>query len=122
MLREVYTEATGCKRIPFTDEQRRRLAIAGKALTPDERETCCQLVRPKTILDWFRQMTSLRYDGSKLLREFVEHYNAERHHQGLGGRLIRPSLATANDDSTATVIRRRSRLGGLLDFYHREAA
>jgi putative transposase len=57
-----------------------------------------------------------------LLREFVEHYNTERYHQGLGGRLIRPSTTTANDNSTATVIRRRSRLGGLLNFYLREAA
>ena len=332
VLREVYTEATGRKRIPFTDEHRRRLAIAGKALTPEEREACCQLARPKTILEWFRQRTSERYDGSKqrrkpgrprkadqiralvvrlasenitwgytkirdalrglkldigrttvasilaeagiepaperirkrtwkhflqshwetlyacdfftveslgpfctvrymvffvmelrsravhvagicidpdgkwmqqiarnlldcedgflrnathlihdrdplftrawrnllgsegvkcvripasspncnpyaerfvrtirteclnqfvifgerhlrvLVREFVEHYNTERYHQGLGGRLIRPSLATANDNSPSGGIVCRSRLGGLLNFYHREAA
>jgi hypothetical protein len=29
VLREVYTESTGRKRIPFTDEQRRRLVIKG---------------------------------------------------------------------------------------------
>jgi transposase InsO family protein len=57
-----------------------------------------------------------------LLREFVEHYNTERYHQGLGGRLVQPSTTTANDNSTAPVIRRRSRLGGLLNFYQREAA
>ena len=50
VLREAFQAATGRKRIPFTDEQRRRLAIAGKALTPEERESCCQLVRPKTIV------------------------------------------------------------------------
>ena len=43
VLREVFTETTGRKRIPFTDDQRRRLAIKGKGLIPDERETCCQL-------------------------------------------------------------------------------
>ncbi len=53
VLREVYTETTGRQRIPFTPEQRRRLAIKGKALTPEEREECCQLVRPATILAWF---------------------------------------------------------------------
>ena len=42
VLREVYTESTGRKRIPFTDEQRRRLAIKGKALTPP---ACRQEVR-----------------------------------------------------------------------------
>ena len=50
VLREVYTETTGRKRISFTDEQRRRLAIKGKALTPEERKGCCQVVRPCTIL------------------------------------------------------------------------
>jgi putative transposase len=69
VLREVYTEATGRKRVPFTDEQRKRLAIAGKALTPEERETCCQLARPKTILEWFRKLTAQPYDGSKQRRK-----------------------------------------------------
>ena len=59
VLREVYTESTGRKRIPFTDEQRRRLAIKGRALTPEEREACCQIVRPATILSWFRQLACL---------------------------------------------------------------
>ncbi len=65
VLREVYTTDTGRKRIPFTDEQRRRLAVAGQALTPEERETCCQIVRPKTILEWFRKLAAQKYDGSK---------------------------------------------------------
>jgi putative transposase len=69
VLREVYTTDTGRKRIPFTDEQRRRLAVAGQALTPEERETCCQLIRPRTILEWFRQLTAKRYDGSKQRRK-----------------------------------------------------
>jgi hypothetical protein len=69
VLREVFTETTGRKRIPFTDEQRKRLAIAGKALTPEERETCCELVRPKTILDWFRKLATQKYDGSAQRRK-----------------------------------------------------
>jgi putative transposase len=64
VLREVFSETTGRKRIPFTDQQRRRLAIKGQGLTPDERETCCQLVRPSTILDWFRKLAAQKYDGS----------------------------------------------------------
>jgi transposase InsO family protein len=59
---------TGRKRIPFTDAQRKRLAIAGKALTPEER-TCCQPVRPKTILEWFRKLAGQKYDGSKQRRK-----------------------------------------------------
>jgi hypothetical protein len=69
VLREVFKETTGRKRIPFTDEQRRRLAMKGKTLTPDERETCCQLVRPNTILDWFRRLTAQKYDSSMQRRK-----------------------------------------------------
>lgn len=47
VLREVYTETTGRRPVPFTDAQRQRLAVKGKALTAaDEREECCQIVRP----------------------------------------------------------------------------
>jgi hypothetical protein len=53
ILREVYSETTGRKRIPFTDEQRRRLAVKGKALTPQEREECCQIVQASPLLAWF---------------------------------------------------------------------
>jgi hypothetical protein len=69
VLREAFQATTGRKRIPYTDEQRRRLAIVGRALTPEERETCCQVVRPKTILDWLRKLTSKKYDGSAQRRK-----------------------------------------------------
>jgi hypothetical protein len=51
-------------RIAFA-EQRRRLALKGKALTPEERKTCCQVVRPETILAWFRRLVTQKYDSSK---------------------------------------------------------
>ncbi|MEO7034666.1 MAG: hypothetical protein ABI548_12225 [Polyangiaceae bacterium] len=44
VLKEALAGATGKKRINFTADQRRRLAIKGKALTPEEREACCQIV------------------------------------------------------------------------------
>jgi transposase InsO family protein len=53
------------------------------------------------------------------IREFMEHYHRERNHQGLGNQLIlstRPSLHTSGG------VRRRRRLGGLLNYYYREAA
>lgn len=52
------------------------------------------------------------------VREYVAHYHAERNHQGLGGRLIEPS---PNDNASGSIVTRQ-RLGGLLHFYHREAA
>jgi hypothetical protein len=54
-----------------------------------------------------------------VLREFVEHYHAERNHQGLGNVVPFPS-----PDSVAAVgrVERRQRLGGVLNFYERKAA
>ncbi len=65
VLKEALTAATGKERITFTAEQRRRLAVKGKALTPEERRTCCQIVKPETILAWFRDLAASKYDGSK---------------------------------------------------------
>jgi hypothetical protein len=55
------------------------------------------------------------------LREFVAHYLGRRLHQGLDGRLIAPIDGAENDNSAASAIQCRSRLGGLLNDYHREA-
>ena len=53
------------------------------------------------------------------MREYVEHYHAERNHQGIGNELIEP----VNDPgSDADRIECRERLGGMLKFYHRRAA
>ncbi len=51
--------------------------------------------------------------------EFVAHYHSERNHQGLGNLIPCPAhpLAAARGP-----IRRRERLGGLLNFYERSAA
>ena len=57
-----------------------------------------------------------------LLAEFVQHYNGERYHQGLGGKLVMPDLLAENDNGAVGTIKTRSRLGGILNFYHREAA
>jgi putative transposase len=58
-----------------------------------------------------------------LIREFVEHYLTERFQQGIGGRLIRNRPRWMNDnDGTHGQIGCRSRLGGLLNYYEREAA
>jgi putative transposase len=66
VLKEILAAITGSDRISFTVEQRRRLAVAGKALSPEERNKCCQVVKPGTILGWFRQMAARKYDSSKM--------------------------------------------------------
>jgi putative transposase len=54
-----------------------------------------------------------------VVREFVEHYHAERNHQGLGNVIPFPSRDVA---SPVGRICRRERLGGVLSFYERNAA
>ena len=55
----------------------------------------------------------------RAVREYVEHYHEERNHQGLGNRLLLlPKAATAATGS----FRRRAGFGGVLNFYHCEAA
>jgi len=51
----------------------------------------------------------------RALREFVAHYQRERNHQVLGNELIDGMSSTTLDGG----IRRRPRLGGLLNFYER---
>ena len=64
VLKDVVETLTGTKRIPLTDAQRRGLAIVGKALTPEERTELCEIVKPATILAWFRKLVAHKYDGS----------------------------------------------------------
>jgi transposase InsO family protein len=56
------------------------------------------------------------------ISEYVQHYLFERNHQGLDNQLITtpPPAATPANDSLP--VARRERLGGLLNFYHRQAA
>ena len=57
-----------------------------------------------------------------LVREYTAHYNAERYHQGVGGKLLTEDAVAANDNSTSGIVKTRSRLAATLNFYHREAA
>ena len=53
----------------------------------------------------------------RAVTEYVEHYHRERNHQGLQNALIARAPATC----TVGRIRRRRRLGGLLNYYERAA-
>ncbi len=68
ILKEILGSTTGNRRIRFADDQRRRLALKGNDLSPAERRDCCQLVKPATILAWFRRLVSEKYDSSKSRR------------------------------------------------------
>lgn len=53
----------------------------------------------------------------RAMHEFVEHYHSERNHQGLNNELIDGDASSVD----AGRIRRRQRLGGLLNHYYRVA-
>jgi putative transposase len=55
----------------------------------------------------------------RALTEYVAHYHAERNHQGVDNRLLEPpGISSAANEA----IYRRERLGGMLNYYYREAA
>ena len=53
------------------------------------------------------------------ITEYLAHYHAERNHQGLDNRLIEPENGISGTGGT---IECRERLGGMLRYYHRQAA
>jgi len=55
----------------------------------------------------------------RAVTEYVDHYHRERNHQGLENRLLQLYTAAATANGS---IRSRTRLGGMLNFYYREAA
>ncbi len=81
------------RRLQLTDDERRRLAMHAY-----------ELGRRRLH---FRQTVS----------EYVAHYHHERNHQGLGNTLIEGIVPNRRQGR----IRRRSRLGGLLNYYERAA-
>ena len=55
----------------------------------------------------------------RAVAEYIDHYHEERNHQGLANHLIdAPLIVAANDGS----IYRHTVLGGMLNFYYRQAA
>jgi hypothetical protein len=56
------------------------------------------------------------------VQESVADYHTERHPQGIGGHIIGPMASPSNDNATLGPILSRSRLGGLLNYYYRDAA
>jgi putative transposase len=76
----VLRELHGNKRLRFTDKQRQRLAVKGKALGRKVLGEIGSLVTPDTILRWYRQLVAKKYDGSK--------------HRGVGRPCTKEHIAT----------------------------
>src|SRR5436190_19827507 len=57
----VLREMLGGRRLQFTDRQRKRLAIRGKALGRALLKGITTLIQPDTILDWHRRLVSKKW-------------------------------------------------------------
>src|SRR5215475_959376 len=55
----------GRRRLRLTDDQRRRLAVKGKALGRRRLGDIADIVTPDTILRWYRRLVAQKYAGSK---------------------------------------------------------
>jgi len=68
-------------------------------------------------------LSKMVFFGERSLRraitEYLAHYHAERNHQGLDNRLINPNEDVGLSDGD---VRCHERLGGMLRYYHRQAA
>jgi putative transposase len=128
------------RNLTFADEQSRRVLICDRDAKWTElvheqlREAGVQIVRtpdqaPNANAHAERFVRSLKQEclnrivplGERHFRrtvaEYVEHYHRERNHQGLDNELIDGPSSPRSDGR----IRRRQRLGGLLNYYHRAA-
>ena len=62
---KVLLERQGKKRILLTDDQRRRLAVKGKALGRKALSELTTIVTPDTILRWHRELVAAKWDYSE---------------------------------------------------------
>jgi hypothetical protein len=75
----------------------------------------------RTIIEECLDRMILVGEGSlrRALREFVIHYHTECNHQSLENKIIRPDFAAL---PPAGEVHCRTRLGGMLRYYYRQAA
>ena len=60
----VLREQLGDRRLRFTDDQRRRLAVKAKGLGRRALSQLATIVTPETLLAWHRKLIARKYDGS----------------------------------------------------------
>lgn len=61
---EAYQRIAGTGRLPFTDKERRELAVLGKRIGLDALRELPTLVQPETILAWHRRLVARKFDYS----------------------------------------------------------
>ena len=111
----VLRELHGKKRLRFTDKQRRRLAVKGKALGRKVLGEVGSLVAPDTILRWYRKLVAKKYDGSerrgpgrpKTAAEIVDLViRVAQENPGFGYTRIRDTLTNLGRSISRSTVRR----------------
>jgi transposase InsO family protein len=123
----VLKERLGGRRLRFTDAERRRLARKAQALdvirlpprSPNLNAFAERFVRSIKEECLNRMIFFGQASLRRAIAQYVSHYHCERNHQGLGNRLLQP---IADIHELHHPVRRRERLGGILSYYHRQAA
>ena len=110
----VLLEALG-RKPRLTDRQRRRLAVAGKAIGRGALGEVARIATPDTILRWWRKLIAKKYDGTKrrgpgrpriatLISDLIVRF--ARSNPGWGYTRIRDALDTNEHEvSRSTVVR-----------------
>jgi len=60
----ILREQIGDRKLRFTDNQRRRLAVRAKELSRSALNRIATIVTPETLLAWHRKLIANEYDGS----------------------------------------------------------
>jgi len=132
----------------LSDAEKKTLADIGHRLGRKALENVANAAKPDTVLGWYRKLPARSPNSNayaerwvrsvkeealsklilfseaslrRVLREYVAHFHQERNHQGKGNVLLFPSNpepTTCRDGPICC----RERLGGLLKYYHRQAA
>ncbi len=122
MLTKVLREMLGGKRLQFTDEQRRRLALKAQALSPCTLKELGPLVTPDTLCRWFRKYAGAKYDSSgqrrlgrppkrQYIRDLVVRLTKEN--TGWGYTKLRDVMFSLGHKIGRTTVRRSSPKTGL---------
>ena len=111
-------EKLGNKRIRFTDEQRRRLAVKGHALGRKALRELDPIVTPDTILRWYRELVAKKYDGSQQRAHAARRCAASaissslrKRRSGLAGNTGASPICYAHDSRLMLMWRRPIRAG-----------
>jgi len=118
----VLREQLGVSRLLLCDDQRRRLAVRGKALGRALLAEVCTIVTPDTILRWHRRLVARKYNGSarrrcgrtgvmRAIRELCVRMASEN--PGWGYSRIQGSLANLGHRAGRSTIRRILKEHGL---------